>query len=400
MLAVRISILLAILMFSAVSIAAQTPTPTPSPTPRQTPRQLKPRTETPNRVPTLALEVGPVTPLVTGVKRASVQTVCAGDKVLLRATTSDPDTAPASYDWISTGGQLIGQGAQVFLDTTGLPSGDYHVTASASYAGAGVCNGDCTAYDSKTIHVSECPPLIICFTSPVITVTPGTRTVQPGEVVTFTASEVSGGQGYGKLTYSWKSSAGEIIGNGTSARLDTTGVASGTPIEVGVAVQSEFANCYANGTARVVMATPPPPPSSRRLTPCTTFKPKNSRVDNACKYVLGDAARALQADAQARLVVDAFRSPGEDESVAFARGKNVRDRLVDGSIGITVDANRIIVRVGGVATDGSQVSLSLIPNGASMPSGPPEVKLGSVEAEKKTAARRLTPQPKAKTIRR
>src|SRR5207247_511697 len=142
-------------------------------------------------------------------------------------------------------------------------------------------------------------------------------------------SEVSGGQGYGRLTYTWKSSAGEITSQGTSARLDTTGVAPGAVIEVSVAVQSEFANCYAHGAARVMMAIPPAPPSSRRLTPCITFKPKNSRVDNACKYVLGDAARALQSDAQARLVVDAFRSSAEDEAVAFARGKNVRDRLVD-----------------------------------------------------------------------
>lgn len=398
MLAVRISTLFIILALSAASIAAQTPTPTPS----QTPRQPKSRNEasTPNRVPTLALEVGSVTPIVTGVKRASVQIVCPGDKILLRATTSDPNTTPSSYDWISTGGQIVGQGAQVFLDTTGLAPGDYHITATASYAGVGVCNGDCTAYDSKTIRVSVCPPLIICFTSPVITVTPGMRMVQPGEAVTFTASEVSGGQGYGRLTYTWKSSAGEIVGNGTSARLDTTGVTPGTAIEVSVAVQSEFANCYTNGEARVVMAIPPAPPSSRRLTPCITFKPKNSRVDNACKYVLGDAARALQSDAQARLVVDAFRSPAEDESVAFTRGKNVRDRLVDGSLGITVDANRIIVRVGGVATDGSQVSLWLIPNGASIPSGPPEAKLGPVEMEKKSAPRSPATKPKAKTIRR
>ena len=398
MLAVRISTLLIILALSAASIAAQTPTPTPN----QTPRQPKSRTEAsaPNRVPTLTLEIGSVTPVVAGVKRASVQTVCAGDKVMLRATPSDLSVAPSSYDWISTGGKIIGQGAQVFLDTTGLPPGDYYITATASYLGSGVCNGDCTAYDSKAIRISECPPMIICFTSPVITVTPGMRTVQPGEAITFTASEVSGGQGYGRLTYNWKSSAGEIVGQGTSARLDTTGVAPGTAIEVSVAVQSEFANCYANGTARVIMAIPPPPPSIRKLTPCITFKINNSRVDNACKYVLGDAARALQLDAQARLVVDAFRSPKEDEAVAFARGKNVRDRLVDGSIGITIDANRIIVRVGGVMTDGSQINLSLIPNGASIPSGPPETKLGPVETEKKAASRRPASKPKAKTIRR
>jgi hypothetical protein len=131
------------------------------------------------------------------------------------------------------------------------------------------------------------------------------------------------------------------------------------------------------------------------MTPCITFKHNNSRVDNACKYVLGDAARAMQADAQARLVIDAFRSSTESDSVALARGKNIRDRLVDGSVGIILDANRIIVRVGGVATDGSQIRIHFVPSGAAVPSGPPETQLGPVEAEKKTA-----PKAKGKTIRR
>jgi hypothetical protein len=240
-LAVRSLILLALLALGAATIAAQTPTPTP--TPPSTPRQIRPRNEssTPKRVPTLALEVGVVTPVVEGVKRASASTVCAGDKVLLRATTSEPNIPPSSYAWVSSGGKIVGEGAEVYLDTTGLPPGDYHITAVAHYRGIGVCDADCSAYDSKTIRISPCPPLIICFTSPVITVTPETRTIQPGEAVAFTASEVSGGQGYGRLTYRWKSSAGDITGQGTTARLDTTGVAPSTTIEVSVAASSPIA---------------------------------------------------------------------------------------------------------------------------------------------------------------
>ena len=397
--ALRILTLLAMLALSAIATAAQTPVPSPSPTPRQTSRQPnKPRNEeaTPNRAPALTLEVGAVTQLVAGVKRASAETACPGDHVVLRANIADPNSPPNSYSWISTGGKIVGEGPQVVLDTTGLAPGTYYVTAAASYRGIGACNGDCTAYDSKAIRVSECLPLIVCFTSPVITLTPERRTVQPGEVVNFTASEVSGGQGYGKLTYTWKSSGGEIVGHGTTARLDTTGVIPGGVIEVGVSVQSEFANCFASGSAHVVMAMPPPPPSSRELPPCVTFKANGSRVDNACKYVLGDAARAMQTDARARLVVDAFRAPGESETTAFERGKNVRDRLVDGSIGLTVDANRIIVRVGGVMPDGRQVRLTFVPSGAAIPNGPPEAQLGPVEAEKKAAPHRAPTKAKTK----
>ena len=385
MTAFRISAVLTVLLLGVTPVSAQQS------------RQVKPRNQAPisNRVPTLTLVVGSVTHVVEGVTRTSAATVCAGDRVPLRASTADPDKS-IRYAWISTGGQIVGEGPEVVLDTTGLTPGDYHVTAAATYPGSAVCTGDCTAYDTATIRVSNCPPLIVCFTTPVLAVTPESRTVQAGEVVTFTTLGVSGGQGYGRVTYSWKSSVGEIIGNGTSARLDTTGLAPQTVIEVGVTATSEFANCSAEGSARLVMATPPPTPESRELTPCVTFKRNNSRVDNACKNVLTDAARALQADAQARLVVDAFRSPAESEAVALARGKNVRDRLVDGSIGVTVEANRIVVRVGGVSSDGSQIKLYLVPEGAALPPGPQAMRLGPVERERKSAADVLTQRHKAK----
>jgi hypothetical protein len=373
--AVRILTALLTLALGAVSVAAQTP------------RQVKTRSATTaaNRVPSLTLEVGAVIPVVEGVKRASGATVCAGDKVSFRAAISDPNHQPMHYAWLSTGGRIIGEGAEVVLDTTDLPPGDYHITAVALYPARAECSGNCMAYDTKTIRISPCPPLVICFTSPVLALTPDTRTVQTGEAVTFVTPGVSGGQGYGQVTYVWQSSAGEISGNGTTARLDTTGVAPETVIEVSVTALTEVENCSAKGAARVILAKPPTPPRIQELTPCATFKRHDSRVDNACKYVLTDAARALQAEAQARLVVDAFHSPQETEAVARARGKNVRDRLADGSLGLALDAHRIIVRMGGVASDGSQIRLYFVPAGGALPLGPPELKLGPVEVEKKSA---------------
>ena len=92
----------------------------------------------------------------------------------------------------------------------------------------------------------------------------------------------------------------------------------------------------------------------------------------------------MQADPQARLVIDAYSNPGETPSVAAARGRNVRDRLADGSVGAAIDANRIIVRTGGVASNASQIRLHFVPDGATMPEGGQEIKLGPVESEKKT----------------
>lgn len=332
--------------------------------------------------PALSLEIGEVTPIVAKVKRASAGTVCAGDQVSVRIRSEDPNVKPTRYAWVATGGRVIGEGEEIIFDTTNLPPGAYHITAQALYTGLGVCNGDCTAYDTKTIRVTECPPEIICFTSPVLSVSPESRTVKPCEKVTFRVSEVTGGQNYGAVNYTWSSSAGRITSGGTTATLDTCDLAPGTEIEVTVRALSEYANCEATGVARVLIPIPPPP--AREMTPCYTFKRNNARVDNACKSVLNDAVRALQYDPLSRLIIDAYSNPGEASSVAFARGKNVRDRLADGSVGVTIDANRIIVRVAGEAPE-NQVRLWFLPEGAEIPAGGQTVDVGPVESEKKSA---------------
>jgi hypothetical protein len=338
----------------------------------------------PNQPPTVTLEVGAVTPVATNVRRESASTVCVSDTVALRAIASDPDGDTLLYSWTSTGGRIIGEGANVSLDTTGLAPGDYTVTVQVD-DGCG-----CVAFDSRTIRVSDCPPLTICF-NPYLNVTPASSTVQAGEAVTFTTPGVTGGQNYGNVSYSWTASAGIIAGTATSARLDTTGVAPGTTIEVRVTAASDIGDCSASGSARVTIATPPPPPprpTPRELTPCTTFRRNSARVDNACKAILQDVARQLQADPQAQLVVDSYRAAKERKGIDLQRGKNVRDRLADGSVGIAIDPNRIVVRPGDVSTTGDQVKLYFVPAGASLPPGPEPATLGSVQPERRVPARR------------
>ncbi len=384
----RVTTIIIAILLTAVSATAQQ-------RPKVKPREAQVRNLAPKKPPTLTLEVTEVTPVTEKVKRASERTVCAGDRVVLRVRSAEPNITPSKYAWVATGGKIIGDGAEVIFDTTGLPAGDYHITGEALYAGLGECSGDCAAYDTKTVRVTECAPAIICFTSPAVVVTPDVKKIKACESVTFNATEVTGGQGFGQVAYTWKTTAGKLTTDGLTARLDTCGVAPGTEIEVTVKALSEFANCEAKGLARVLLAIPPPP--SRELTPCTTFKRHNARVDNACKFVLSDTVRAMQSDPQARLVIDAYSNPGEASSLALARGRNVRDRLVDGSVGVAIDANRIIVRTGGVASDASQVKLHFVPEGATMPEGGQEVKLGPVESEKKTSDDELqSAKPKRK----
>ncbi|MEP7272304.1 MAG: PKD domain-containing protein, partial [Acidobacteriota bacterium] len=338
----------------------------------------------PNQPPTVALEVGAVTAVATNVLRASAQTVCQGDRVALRANASDPDGDTLLYSWQSTGGRIVGEGATTAFDTAGLAVGEYTVTVQVD-DGCG-----CVAFDTKTIRVTNCVPPIVCFDSN-LSVSQDRSAVRSGEVINFSTPGVSGGQNYGNASYAWTASAGTITGSGTTARLDTTGVTDGTTIEVRVVATSSEGNCSASGSGRssVERTPPPPPPPFRELDRCSSFKPNAARVDNACKAVLQQVAQLLQADPQAVLVVDSYRGDTEKpEDLDLQRGKNIRDRLADGSVGTMIDPNRITVRPSGVSTDGTQTRIYLVPAGATPPAGAAAASLGSVEPEKKAAPAR------------
>jgi outer membrane protein OmpA-like peptidoglycan-associated protein len=344
----------------------------------------------PNQPPTVSLAVGSVTPGQSDLLRETATTVCAGDRVALNATASDPDGDTLLYSWNATGGRIVGDGANTSFDTTGLAPGEYTITVQVD-DGCG-----CVAFDSKTIRVTNCPPLAICF-DPNVSVSADRTTVEAGEAINLSTTGVTGGRNYGDVRYEWAATAGTIAGSGLTARLDTTGVTPGQTIEVTVRATSSAGtvNCSASGSTRVTVrerpvVTPPPPPPARELAPCTTFRRNNARVDNACKSVLQQTIiPALQADPQAQLVVDGYRAGNErPAALSLQRAKNVRDRLADGSLGTTIDANRITVRDGGVTTDANQVRIWIVPQGAQIPPGGTAVDAGPVTPERRAPARR------------
>lgn len=354
----------------------------------------------PNNAPTIALSLGAVTNNTKDLVHANADTVCVGDTVAISARASDPDGDTLTYKWTTTGGRIVGEGPNVTFDSAGLAAGDYTVTCEVD-DGCG-----CVAYDTKVVHVTTCPPILVCFGGSLDVTPASTSDVAPGEAVTFSTSGVSGGTAYGNVTYTWTASAGTITGNGTSARLDTTGVPNGTRIDVTVNASSSMGNCSASGRATVTTKAAaiiePPKPKAIELTSCTTFKKGNARVDNACKAVLQDAIRQLQSDPQAQLFIYSYR--GEQETkpadLDLQRGKNVRDRLADGVLGTAIDVNRMTVRPSGVTTDGRQVRLVILPAGGdatSLPADGSPATIGDVTPEKKAApARRGAKKPAKK----
>ena len=87
----------------------------------------------PNRPPTISCSASP----------SSVQ---PGGRVHITGVASDPDNDPLTFSWESTGGQIVGSGSEVDLDTTHVKPSNYTVTGHVSdgHGGTAGCQTEIT----------------------------------------------------------------------------------------------------------------------------------------------------------------------------------------------------------------------------------------------------------------
>ncbi len=78
--------------------------------------------------------------------------VLPGERSKITATSNDPDNDPLTYSWQASGGQVIGSGATVEFDSTGVQPGSYTVTGRVEDGRGGAA--DCSA----TVDVQAPPP--------------------------------------------------------------------------------------------------------------------------------------------------------------------------------------------------------------------------------------------------
>jgi len=83
---------------------------------------------------------------------ADRSSVFAGEKVHINTNASDPDGDPLKYTWRANAGQIVGTGAVVDFDTSGLAPGNYTVTVRVEDGRGGAA--DC----SSTVEVKAVPP--------------------------------------------------------------------------------------------------------------------------------------------------------------------------------------------------------------------------------------------------
>jgi outer membrane protein OmpA-like peptidoglycan-associated protein len=83
---------------------------------------------------------------------ADRSSVFSGEKVHIITNASDPDGDPLTYTWRANAGQIVGNGAAVDFDTTGLAPGNYTITVRVDDGRGGAA--DC----SSTVEVKPVPP--------------------------------------------------------------------------------------------------------------------------------------------------------------------------------------------------------------------------------------------------
>lgn len=138
-------------------------------------------------------------------------TTCPEPTVRVTTTAVDPENDVLTYNYTVNGGRIVGQGANVTWDLSGVKTGTYTIVAGVD-DGCGVCGKT----ETKTIEVRECDcvtPVQPCV-CPTVNISGPSGVTKPGDTMTFTVN-VSGGTAE-NITYTWEVSAGSIeSGQGT-----------------------------------------------------------------------------------------------------------------------------------------------------------------------------------------
>jgi hypothetical protein len=273
---------------------------------------------------------------------------CAGVNQLVHLTADavSPDRNPIQYRWTTPVGKIVGEGASVAWDLSGVAPGQYKASVEAMTSSN---DGSCTAFSSTSVIINPCN----VATCPKVEISCPTNVV-PGQPLVFTSRLVSSGFPNIKPIYNWTVSAGTIIdGQGTNTiRVDTTNLA-GQQVQASLNMGGYPVDCLATCAVQI----PVPPETCRKFDefPDIARNDEKARLDNF--------AVALQNDPSNTGYV--IIHPDREGKTNAAQNRNARitDYLVNTR---GMDAGRIISRTG-PATDGLRVELWICPKGAKAP---------------------------------
>ena len=260
-------------------------------------------------------------------------------------TATDPENDPLVYNYTVSGGRIVGSGANVQWDLSGVQPGTYTITAGVD-DGCGFCGQTQT----RTVTVENCPNCITCE-CPTLSVSGPAGVTNPGDVMTFTAN-VSGGP---DVTYNWNISGGGTIESG-----------QGTP---SIRVRTSRGDAGSTITARVTLGGLDPTCN------CPSEASDSGIVDANPEPVLVDEFGKLQND-DVRARLDAFfvelqnnpTNQGYIINYGSEREIAARERLINNHITFRrFDRSRITMVRGGDLGSGINTKLYRVPPGAENP---------------------------------
>jgi hypothetical protein len=273
--------------------------------------------------------------------------VTCNDATTISVTTTavDPENDPLTYNYTVSGGRIVGTGANVQWDLSGVSPGTYTITAGVD-DGCGLCGQTQT----RTVTVENCPTCVTPCECPTLTVTGPAGITAPGDAMTFTANVVGGPD----VTYNWSVDRG-VIESG-----------QGTP---SITVRTSRDDAGQSVRATVNLGGLPPgcdcPDDASELGP----------VADAPEAILVDEfGRLANDDVRARL--DAFflelQNNPTNQGYIINYGSNAeiaaRERLITNHIAFRqFDRSRITLVRGGDIGTGPSTKLYRIPPGAENP---------------------------------
>ncbi|MDQ3131883.1 MAG: hypothetical protein M3Q99_14140 [Acidobacteriota bacterium] len=275
-------------------------------------------------------------------------TTCSDDLSVNVATTAvDAENDVLTYNYTVSGGRVVGQGANVSWDLSGVRPGTYTITSGVD-DGCGVCGQ--TQTRTITVRECDCVPEIVCA-CPTLSVSGPSEVTPPGGTMTFTASLGSGSPD--GITYTWAVSAGSITeGQGTpSIRVQVPSDGSVTNVTATVTIGGTQPTCdcdiEASETAGVAGVV-----TFEEFDTFEDLKPDDikARLDNFFARLQGDPT------AQGYII-----------NYGPARAVTARERLIRQYITFRNQDPARFTLVQGSADEGIRTRLILVPAGATPP---------------------------------
>lgn len=273
-------------------------------------------------------------------------TECDDDQTISVSTSaSDPENDVLTYNYTVSGGRIVGSGANVSWDLSGVEPGTYTITTGVD-DGCGLCGKT----DTKTVEVVKCDCVQECDCAS-LSVTGPAGITDPGSTMSFTAN-VSGGTA--DVTYNWTVSSGTIeSGQGTpSIVVATTGDMADSTVTATVEIggQDPACNCPTSASDTGVVGTNPTWTQVDEFGPLPNDEVRG-RIDNLFVTLSNNP------DAQGYII-----NYGTDRQIA------AREKLIQNHINFRkYDRSRITMVRGGNPDGVQNTKVYTVPPGAENP---------------------------------